>query len=124
MSSSLSNTAPRFLADYRPADFTINTVNLTLHLDDTCSQVVSELTIERKGDSHEALQLNGEHLTLVSLVLDNQALGKEQYQVSDTLLIIPASSLPDRNTFSLIITTEINPQENTALEGFAELATI
>lgn len=117
MSSSLSNTAPRFLADYRPADFTINTVNLTLHLDDTCSQVVSELTIERKGDSHQALQLNGEHLTLVSLVLDNQALGKEQYQVSDTLLIIPASSLPDRNTFSLIITTEINPQENTALEG-------
>lgn len=117
MSSILSDTAPRFLADYRPADFTINTVNLTLHLDDTCSQVVSELTIERKGDSQEALKLNGEHLTLVSLVLDNQALGKDQYQVNDTLLTIAASSLPDRNKFSLIVTTEINPQENTALEG-------
>ena len=117
MTSILSDTAPRFLADYRPADFTINTVNLTLHLDDTCSQVVSELTIERKGDSQEALQLNGEHLTLVSLVLDSQALGKDQYQVTDTLLTIPASSLPDRNNFSLIVTTEINPQENTALEG-------
>ena len=117
MSSTLSETAPRFLADYRPADFTINTVNLAIHLDDTCSQVVSELTIERQGDKKEALQLNGEHLTLVSLVLDNQALSKDQYQLSDTLLTIPASSLPDRSHFILTITTEINPQENTALEG-------
>ena len=117
MSSILSDTAPRFLADYRPADFTINTVNLTINLDDTCSQVVSELAIERKGDSQQALQLNGEHLTLASLVLDSQALSKDQYQINDTLLIIPASSLPDRSHFTLIITTEINPQENTALEG-------
>lgn len=117
MSTISSDTAPRFLADYRPADYTINTVDLTLHLDDTCSQVISELTIVRAGESQQALQLNGEHLTLVSLVLDNQALSKEQYQLSDTLLIIPASTLPKRDKFTLIITTEINPQENTALEG-------
>jgi aminopeptidase N len=117
MSSTLSETAPRFLADYRPADFTINTVNLTIHLDDSCSKIVSELTIERQGDNKAALQLNGEHLTLVSLVLDNQALNKNQYQLNDTLLTIPASSLPDRSNFTLTITTEINPQENTALEG-------
>ncbi|PKI17437.1 aminopeptidase N [Colwellia sp. 12G3] len=117
MSSTLADTAPRFLADYRPADFTINTVHLTIHLEDTCSQVVSELTIERQGDDKQALQLNGEHLTLVSLVLDNQALSKDQYQLSDTLLTIPASSLPDSRNFTLTITTEINPQENTALEG-------
>jgi len=117
MSSTLLDTTPRFLADYRPADFTINTVNLTIHLDDTRSQVVSELTVERQGDSQQALQLNGEHLTLMSLVLDNQALSTEQYQLSDTLLTIPASSLPKRKHFTLIITTEINPQENTALEG-------
>lgn len=117
MSTISSDTAPRFLADYRPANYTINTVDLTLHLDDTCSQVISELTIVRAGESQQALQLNGEHLTLVSLVLDNQALSKEQYQLSDTLLIIPASTLPKRDKFTLIITTEINPQENTALEG-------
>ncbi|PKG84160.1 aminopeptidase N [Colwellia sp. 75C3] len=117
MSTTLSETAPRFLADYSAADFTIKTVNLTIHLDDSCSQVVSELTIERQGDTKEALQLNGEHLTLVSLVLDNQALSQDQYQLNDTLLTIPASSLPDRSNFTLTITTEINPQENTALEG-------
>jgi aminopeptidase N len=113
----MTDSTPRFLADYRPADFTINTVNLTIHLDDTCSKVVSELTIERQGDKKEALQLNGEHLTLVSIIIDNQALSTDQYQLSDTLLIIEPSSLPAKSNFTLIITTEINPQENTALEG-------
>ena len=113
----MTDSTPRFLADYRPADFTINTVNLVINLDDTCSQVISELSIERQGDHQQALQLNGEHLTLVSVVLDNQALTKEQYQLSDTLLIISASSLPESSHFSLTITTEINPEENTALEG-------
>jgi len=113
----MTDSTPRFLADYRTAEFTINTVNLTIHLDDRCSQIISELTIERQGDNHQALQLNGEHLTLVSLVIDNQALSQDQYQLSDTLLTIPASSLPDSNHFTLIVTTEVNPQQNTALEG-------
>ncbi len=113
----MTDSTPRFLADYRTAEYTINTVNLTIHLDDRCSQIISELTIERQGDNQQALQLNGEHLTLVSLVIDNHALNQNQYQLSDTLLTIPASSLPDSNHFTLIVTTEVNPQENTALEG-------
>ncbi len=113
----MTDSTPRFLADYRTADYTINTVNLTINLDDTCSRVISELSIVRQGEKSRALQLNGEHLTLLSLVIDNQALSKEQYQLSDTLLTIPVSSLPDSDNFTLTITTEINPQENTALEG-------
>ena len=34
MSTITTETAPRFLADYRTADFTINTVNLTINLED------------------------------------------------------------------------------------------
>ena len=116
-SNTLSDTAPRFLADYRIADFTINTVNLIIHLADTCSKVISELTIEQQSDEQQALVLNGEHLTLVSLAIDNQILNASQYQLSDTLLTIPASSLPDSTHFTVTITTEVNPQENTALEG-------
>ena len=108
---------PRFLADYRPSNYTIDTVNLTINLDDTCSQVISELTIIRQCEKLQPLELNGEHLTLISIAIDNQVLSKAQYQLSETLLTIPSSSLPDGVNFTLTITTEINPQENTALEG-------
>jgi len=113
----MTDSTPRFLADYRTADYTIDTVNLTINLDDTCSQVISELSMIRQSEKLQPLQLNGEHLVLVKVILDNQELDKEQYQISDTLLTIPASSLPENTQFTLTITTEMNPQENTALEG-------
>lgn len=113
----MSDSTPRFLADYRTAEYTINTVNLTITLDDTCSQVINNLSLERQGDSQAALVLNGEHLKLVSVSIDDQVLSKEQYQLTETLLTIPASSLPPTKQFSVKITTEINPLENTALEG-------
>ncbi len=113
----MSDSTPRFLADYRTAEYTINTVNLTITLDDTCSQVINNLSLERQGDSQAALVLNGEHLKLVSVRIDDQVLSKEQYQLTETLLTIPASSLPPTKQFSVKITTEINPLENTALEG-------
>ncbi|MCP4988460.1 MAG: aminopeptidase N [Colwellia sp.] len=113
----MTDSTPRFLADYRPSDYTIDTVSLTIDLDNTCTKIINELKIIRQGELGQELQLNGEHLTLVSLVIDKQALTKDQYQLSDILLTIPASSLPDNDSFTLTITTEINPQENTALEG-------
>ncbi|TYK66764.1 aminopeptidase N [Colwellia echini] len=113
----MSSTEPRFLADYRPADFTINTVNLSIELADTSTKVINELELVKQGDHQQALVLNGEHLTLISLVLNDQPLHAELYQLNDTLLTIPASSLPEGDSFTLIITTEINPLENTALEG-------
>ncbi|GAA0820050.1 aminopeptidase N [Colwellia asteriadis] len=113
----MTDTSPRFLADYAAPVFTINTVNLTVNLDDTCSQVHSELDIERQEQEPADLALNGEHLILTAVVVNNQALTREQYQLTDTLLIIPASSLPQAKHFTLQITTEINPLENTALEG-------
>ncbi len=114
----MTDSSPRFLADYRTAEFTINTVNLTISLDNTCSQVISELSIERQADCHADLILNGEHLTLISISLDGQALSKTQYMLSDTLLTIPAKQLSEKKeSFTLVIVTEINPQKNTALEG-------
>ncbi len=113
----MSDAKPRFLADYRTAEYTINTVNLTISLDDTCSQVTSELSVVRQTDKQAALVLNGEHLTLISIAIENQVLAKEQYQLTDTLLTIPAQSLPNSKQFSIKIETQINPLANTALEG-------
>lgn len=113
----MSDTAPRFLADYHPADFTINKVDLTITLDNICSQIVSELCIKRQGSNEQPLQLNGEQLTLTSLVLNNKELTPDQYIISNTLLTIPAVYLPVNDDFTLKVTTTVNPQENTSLEG-------
>ncbi|MFT5851280.1 MAG: aminopeptidase N [Colwellia sp.] len=109
----MSHSTARFLADYSPANFTIETVNLTIELDDTRTQVVNELTINRQGEHQENLILDGEKLTLVSVSIDHEQLSIDQYQELDNNLIIKTK----KNNFTLTIVTEINPVDNTSLEG-------
>ena len=113
----MTNTAPRFLADYQPSNYSITTVNLTVTLDDTCSEVISELSMLRNGDTSEPLRLNGDNLKLISLVIDGQSIAKGDLEITNDLLTIPLSILPPSTQFTVVIKTEVNPQENTALEG-------
>jgi len=109
----MTQSTSRFLADYSPALFNIETVNLTIQLDDTGTQVINEMTISRQGDHNEALVLHGEQLTLVSAAINNKQLSIEQYQISEQTLSLKTN---ERN-FTLTIITEINPIDNTSLEG-------
>lgn len=109
----MTQSIPRFLSDYSPANFTIETVNLTVYLDDTCTQIINEMTVSRQGEHNQALNLDGDQLTLVSVAINNKQLSADQYQVSEQNLSLKT----DKNNFKLTIVTEINPQENTALEG-------
>jgi len=106
-------SASRFLADYRKANFSIETVDLTVNLHDTHTHVTSELSILRQGEHQEPLTLDGEQLTLLSVAIDGVTLPSHQYQLSEQTLTIPT----DKNVFSLTIVTEVNPVENTSLEG-------
>jgi len=107
------DSSPRYLSDYQVADFTIKTVNLTVELDDTQTKVINELTFVRQQYNQNPLILNGEHLTLVSVSLDDVELLESEYELSDKFISIPT----DKNSFKLTIVTMINPIENTALEG-------
>ncbi len=109
----MTHSTARFLADYSPANFTIETVNLTIKLDDTHMRVLNELTFIRQGEHQEALILDGEQLTLVSVAIDHEPLSREQYQQSARSLTIETN----KNKFTLTVVTEINPVENTSLEG-------
>ena len=113
----MSNSSPRFLADYSLPVFTVNKVNLTITLEDTKSIVISELHLERKQTLVDNLVLNGEHVKLISVIVNNVALARSEYELADTILTIYSSALPKDEIFTLQITTEINPDENTALEG-------
>jgi len=109
----MTRSTARFLADYNPANFSIETVNLTIELEDIRTQVINELTLNRQGEHQENLILDGDKLTLISISIDDEPLSKDQYQQLDNSLIITT----DKNKFKLIIVTEINPVDNSSLEG-------
>ena len=109
----MSDFSPRFLADYAVPTFNIETVDLVFDLDDTKTKVISTLVMTRQGIHKEALILNGEHLTLLSISIDEEILSPNDYQLSETTLALNV----EQERFTLKIITEIDPLNNTALEG-------
>jgi aminopeptidase N len=109
----MTQSTAHFLADYRTSPFTFNTVNLTVDLDDTSTQVINEMTVSRQGEHNEALVLHGEQLSLISIAINDVPLSTSQYQLSDNSLSLTTTE----NNFKLTIVTTINPVENTSLEG-------
>jgi len=113
-----STSAPRTirLADYRLPDFLIDTVDLHFDLREDGATVRSRLTMRRNpatSDPAAPLVLDGQGLKLSGVTLDGEALGDNRYSVDAEHLTLPG--LPQ--SFTLEITTEIEPQNNTSLQG-------
>jgi aminopeptidase N len=97
--------------DYVAPKYTITHVELTFTLQQTATKVVSVLHLKRCGEHNEPLVLDGEKLTLLSLLVDGHSC--QDYEQNEHQLIIPNVA----DEFTLTITNEINPKENKALEG-------
>ncbi|GLX82236.1 aminopeptidase N [Thalassotalea eurytherma] len=108
----MTQSTTRYLADYQTPDFHIDTVNLCFNLDDTKTRVVNEMAIEKVSDQSN-ITLNGEHLSLLSIKVNGTTLTKDDYQLSDTELVFALTQ--QHNT--VVIETQIDPLNNTALEG-------
>jgi aminopeptidase N len=100
------------LSDYQAPEFRIRTVHLDFALEPEATRVTATLAIERQSGTGPLI-LNGEEQRLLSVALDGRALMAVEYLLDDTSLTIPR--VPD--SFTLEITSEINPSANTALEG-------
>ncbi|WP_414827485.1 aminopeptidase N [Alteromonas sp. H39] len=98
-------------ADYLPPDFTISSVSLSIYLHPTKTRVVSDLTVVRKGDKKAPLVLDGEKLNLISVAIDGRVVPSPVIEENSLTL----ESVPDN--FKLHIETEIDPDNNQALEG-------
>lgn len=109
----MTDFTPRYLKDYQIPDYTITTVNLTFALDETATVVTNVMNITRQGKHNKPLQLDGEHLKLISIVIDGKEITQAQYRVTEQSLIID-NVFAD---FELTLVTEISPATNTALEG-------
>ena len=106
-------TQPRYLKDYMPPDFRITRVELDFDLREGKTRVRAKSTIRRVGAATAALSLDGHDMTLKSVAIDGVGLTEKQYQLSDHKLVI--YEVPDQ--FDLVIENDIDPAENTALEG-------
>ncbi|MBV8802440.1 MAG: aminopeptidase N [Gammaproteobacteria bacterium] len=107
---------PIYLRDYQVPDYLIETIDLTFELNEEYTKVKSLLKIVLNplaAKQNKNLILHGEALELISIVLNNEQLSPDQYEIKQDKLYI--YSVPD--DFSLEINTLIKPQENTALSG-------
>ena len=117
LSPDIAPPQPVRLADYRPPEFLVDTVDLVFELGDGNTRVKARLGIRRNPagmDPKAALHLDGEELELVSMALDGEALGANRYRLpSEGGLVI--DDVPD--AFTLEVENRIAPDKNTALSG-------
>jgi len=101
-----------YLKDYKAPAFSVDSVHLDFNLNEDFCRVVTKSQMKQL-EAGSALHLNGEDLKLVSVKINGQALSPSQYQLTAEEMIIP--TVPA--TFTLEIETELEPQNNTSLEG-------
>lgn len=107
-----------FLKDYKPSDFIIDSIELTVDIQDTFTIVRSILKIEKRKELKGKklnLELNGEGMELLSLLFNGEIVSTDRYQVSQDKLVILNV---EHDRFVLEIQNKIDPANNKALEGF------
>ena len=81
---------PVRLADYRPPDWLVETVDLDIRLDPTATRVRATLALKPNSaaGAPAPLVLDGERLALAALRIDGEALPAEQYVATEDQLTI------------------------------------
>ncbi|MBP3362269.1 MAG: aminopeptidase N, partial [Pseudomonas sp.] len=105
-----------YLKDYQAPDYLIDETHLTFELFEDHTLVHAQLLMRRnpaRGAGLPALALDGQQLELLSVSLDDIELAAEDYQLSDSHLILH----PTSEQFVVDTSVRIHPESNTALEG-------
>lgn len=105
-----------YLKDYQAPEYLIDETHLTFELFEDHSLVHAQLVMRRnpeRGAGLPPLVLDGQHLELLSVQLDDQALAAGDYQLDDDSLTVH----PKAERFTLDTSVKIHPENNTALEG-------
>ncbi len=114
----MTETAHRtvYRKGYTAPDYTVDSIDLRFDLGDESTVVTSRLELRRRDAAQQGacpLVLSGKNLILQGLKLDGMPLHQDRYSVTDELLTI--HEVPPE--FTLEVTTELRPQDNSSLEG-------
>ena len=103
------------LEEYQVPHYLVDTIHLAVDLNDKSTVVTSTVKYQRHTEHPEAntLQLNGEAQELLSVSIDGQTLSESDYELDEEYLTLKA--LPE--SFELVVSSRIYPQQNTSLEG-------
>ena len=105
-----------YLKDYTPAPFLAQKTDLRFQIFEDKTIVTSTVDYEKNpiGKSQD-LVLNGDHQTITEVLLNGQPFS--DYVIDDGKMTFTNAAKLANGKFSLTITTEIDPANNTALEG-------
>jgi len=106
----------KYLKDYKPSEFIVDNIYLTIDLHEDSALVTNVMTIARaKSASKSAsLTLDGNSQELIKVAIDDKLLRKDQYELTDYNLTIPTN---EKDKFSVTVVSKIIPQKNTSLTG-------
>jgi aminopeptidase N len=106
---------PIRLSDYAPPAWLVDGVSLDFDLRPRATRVLTHVSFRRNPDGPGGpLRLDGRNLKLISATVDDEPLSDSAYHVDGEGLTVTAD-LPD--AFTWRCETEINPEDNKALEG-------
>jgi aminopeptidase N len=107
---------PVRLADYRPSDWLIDTVDLDVILHPSATRVRARLALRPNpaAAGPAPLRLDGDELSLSTIAIDGVPLAKDAYTATPDNLTI---AQPPQGAFRLEIETTLDPSANTKLMG-------
>ena len=106
----------KYLKDYRPPAYWIDTIDLQFDLAEDESLVTATMKIRRNNDiatQTTPLVFNARDIDILSVVANDMVLCTEDYELSAETFTLPR--VPEQ--FILEIKNRLKPQDNTALEG-------
>lgn len=110
--SSISNPTVTLLSDYRQFSHKVEQVTLDFELDATKTIVRSKIQFSALNDA-SSMALDGENLKLLEIRIDGKPLSDGEFTYEGAKLTL--NNLPPRFLFESVV--EIDPENNTALEG-------
>ncbi len=104
----------KYLKQYQPPDFTIETTQLEFILNEGVTTVRSQLKMRRQTEDLQApLRLDGVGLKIVDISINCESLDDPEFSYDGAILVI--AEVP--HEFEFAATVEIDPAANTRLEG-------